>query len=188
VATARDITQYFTRGYYPTLTSVLADLEATGQIERVTLQCEGATGPWFVHCENLPRLDALQAGQWEPRTTLLSPFDNLIIDRRRTALLFDFAYQSEIYLPKIKRRYGYYVLPILHGDRLIGRIDPALDRAHSHLQIHAVHFEATVTVTPEITQAVAGAIEELAHFLGATTIQYARPLAVEVAEHLETLR
>jgi uncharacterized protein YcaQ len=115
VATARDITQYFTRGYYPALTHVLADLEEAGQIERVTLQCEGAPAPWFVHGENLPRLAALEAGQWEPRTTLLSPFDKLICDRRRPALLFDFADQSEISLPKAKRRSGYYVLPILHG-------------------------------------------------------------------------
>lgn len=178
VARARDIPQYFTRGHYPELASVLADLEEAGQIERVTLQHEGRAipGPWFIHRENLPLLEALEAGRWEPRTMLLSPFDNMISDRRRTTLLFDFSYQSEIYLPKAKRRYGYYVLPILHGDQLIGRIDPTLDRARSQLHVHAVHFEASVAVTSEIAQAVTGAIEELARFLGAATIQYAEPL------------
>jgi hypothetical protein len=187
IATARDIPQYFTRGHYPELARVLADLEEAGQIERVVLEGKGASGPWFVHRENLPRLAALEAGYWEPRTTLLSPFDNLIIDRRRTALLFDFMYQSEIYLPRVKRRYGYYVLPILHGDSLIGRIDPALDRAHAQLHIHAVHFEASVSVTPEIVRAVTGAIEELGVFLGARTIHYTRPLAPEEGDHVVPL-
>ncbi len=174
VATARDISDYFTRSYYPGLAEVLSDLEASGQIERVRLYDDGADLPdtWYIHCENLPLLDALEAGEWQPRTTLLSPFDNLICNRRRTIQLFDFAYQSEIYVPKAKRRYGYYVLPILHGDQLIGRIDPAMDRAHSQLTIHAMHLEPRVTMTVDIAHAVMGAIEELGYFLGATTIQY----------------
>jgi hypothetical protein len=158
---------------------VLVDLEEAGQIERIALECKGAPGPWFVHRENLPRLAALEAGHWEPRTTLLSSFDNLIVDRRRTALLFDFVYQSEIYLPTAKRRYGYYVLPILHGDRLIGQIDPVLDRAHAQLYIQAVHFEASVSLTPQIIQAVTGAIEDLGVFRGARTIHSTRPLVPE---------
>jgi uncharacterized protein YcaQ len=179
VATARDITDYFTRSYYPGLTEVLSDLEASGLIERVRLCDDGVElpGTWYIHRENLPLLDALEAGQWQPRTTLLSPFDNLVCNRRRTAQLFNFNYQSEIYLPKAKRRYGYYVLPILHGDQLIGRIDPAMDRAHSQLNIHAIHLEPQVTMTEEIEHAVIGAIEELASFLGATTIRYPEQIA-----------
>ncbi len=172
VATAHDINNHFTIGNYPDLAEVLNDLETCGHIERVRLHDNSAElfGTWFIHRENLPLLDALEAGRWQPRTTLLSPFDNLICNRRRTAQLFNFAYQSEIYLPKAKRRYGYYVLPILHGDQLIGRIDPAMDRTHAQLTIHAIHLEPHVTMTAEIAHAVTGAIEELAHFLGATTI------------------
>ena len=112
--------------------------------------------------------------KWEPRTTLLSPFDNLICNRKRTQLLFDFSYQSEIYTPKEKRRFGYYVMPILHGDRLIGRIDPALNRTQPTLVINAIHIEPDVQITSEIDQAVANAIQELAHFLGATAIAYSQ--------------
>jgi len=76
----------------------------------------------------------------------------------------------EIYVPRDQRRYGYYVLLILHGDRLIGRIDPAMDRAHGRLTINAVHAEPDAP--PDAGPAVAGAIAELAGFLGAGEIVY----------------
>ena len=90
--------------------------------------------------------------------------------------LFDFSYQSEIYTPKDKRRFGYYVMPILSGDQLIGRIDPVFDRARKQLIINAVHTEPATAITRETGQAIAGAIEELAAFLGATTISYSHRL------------
>ena len=112
----------------------------------------------------------MEAGAWQPRTTLLSPFDNLICDRARTELLWNFNFRIEIYVPKAKRQYGYYVLPILHGDQLIGRIDPAFDRKTGILKINAIHIEPDVPMTSEVAQAVTGAIEELAAFLGAREI------------------
>jgi len=75
------------------------------------------------------------------RTTLLSPFDRLIHDRARTEALYDFHYRIEIYVPKAERKYGYFVLPVLHRDRLVGRIDPELDRKRGVLRINAVHWE-----------------------------------------------
>jgi uncharacterized protein len=130
VATASEVTEHFTRHRYPGLSEVLTCLEATERIQRVRVQEQGKdlAGTWFVHAEWLPVLERLEQQVWEPRTTLLSPFDNLNCDRKRTAHLFDFTYQSEIYTPKDKRRFGYYVMPILSGDQLIGRIDPTFDR------------------------------------------------------------
>lgn len=75
------------------------------------------------------------------RTTLLSPFDRLIHDRARTEALFGFRYRIEIYVPKAQRKHGYFVLPILHGDRLVGRIDPEVDRKQGVLRVNAVHWE-----------------------------------------------
>lgn len=176
IATAREIAQHFTCDGYPHLSQVLADLEAAQRIVRVSVQEQGKEllGPWFIHAETLPVLSALENSDWQPRTTLLSPFDNLICDRERTMRLFDFTYRSEIYTPKHKRRYGYYVMPILSGDQLIGRIDPLLNRASKQLLINAVHVEPTTRLTSETGQAVANAIEELATFLGATTINYSQ--------------
>jgi uncharacterized protein len=175
VATARDIDRSFTAGRYPGLPSVLAGLQRSGQVEQVRLTADGAErpGPWFVHADDLPLLDRLESGDWRPRTTLLSPFDNLIINRERTERLFGFSFRMEIYVPKAARRYGYYVLPILHGDRLIGRVDPALDRATGRLVVHAIHPEpdAPASAGP----AVATALQELAGFVGATGLDLRQP-------------
>jgi uncharacterized protein YcaQ len=167
VATARDIDRHFTAGRYPGLEAVLAGLERSGRVERVRLAAEGADwpGPWYVHADDLPLLERLQAGDWQPRTTLLSPFDNLIIGRERTGRLFGFQFRMEIYVPKAARRYGYYVLPILHGDRLVGRVDPVMDRTRGRLVVNAIHPEpgAPASAGP----AVATTLHELATFLGA---------------------
>jgi uncharacterized protein len=175
VATARDIDRSFTAGRYPGLASVLAGLQRSGQVEQVRLvgNDHERPGPWYVHTDDLPLLDRLQSGDWQPRTTLLSPFDNLIINRERTERLFGFQFRMEIYVPKAARRYGYYVLPVLHGDRLIGRVDPALDRTTGRLVVNTIHPEpdAPASAGP----AVATALEELATFLGAGGVDLRQP-------------
>jgi uncharacterized protein YcaQ len=100
----------------------------------VPVEVEGLPGRWVAHRD---RLDAVFRG----RTTLLSPFDDLISDRERTERLFDFRFRLEIYVPKAKREFGYFVLPILRGDRLIGRIDPLFDRKAGVLRVNAVYAE-----------------------------------------------
>lgn len=175
VATARDIDRHFTASRYPGLPAVLAGLERSGRVERLRVAAEGAEwpGPWYVHADDLPLLERLEAGDWRPRTTLLSPFDNLIIDRERTQRLFGFHYRMEIYVPKAARRYGYYVLPVLHGDRLVGRVDPVMDRARGRLVVNAVHAEPDAPAAAGA--AVAGALEELAAFLGAGGVELRQP-------------
>jgi uncharacterized protein YcaQ len=181
VARPIHIQRHFLRGRYPGLARALDDLLAEGRIVKARIEGDGRSwpGPWYVHADDLTLLDELSRGHWEPRTTLLSPFDNLICDRDRTELLFDFRFRIEIYVPKSKREYGYYVLPVLHGDRLIGRVDPLYDRARRRLVVNAIHVEPTAPRGPGPRRIITGAIEDLAGFLGAQAIDL--PAGAEAA-------
>ena len=174
VATPAHIAAHYTRDRYPGLDSVLAELEGEGRIVPVAIgEGEQALpGRWYVHADDLPALERLAAGEWRPRTTLLSPFDNLICDRARTETLFGFAFRLEIYVPRARRRYGYFVMPILYGDRLIGRIDPLMDRTRGHLTVNAVYAEPAAPASHDVARAVAAAVEDLGLFLGARDIVY----------------
>jgi hypothetical protein len=172
VATAAHIRFHYIRGRYPNLPTVLKAQEKDSLIEQVRIEENGKNWPgvWYIHTDDVPLLEQIQAGEWNPRTTLLSPFDNLICDRKRTQKLFNFDFKIEIYVPKEKRQYGYYVLPILHGDQVIGRIDPLFERKTGRLNINAVYAEPDAP--KNAGRAVAKAIKELADFLGAKDIVY----------------
>ncbi len=181
VATPPQMQQHYTRGRYPNLSAILAELEHAKQIARVEIHDHKHVlpGEWYVHAADLPLVEKIARGDWEGRTTLLSPFDNLICDRKRTRQLFDFDYTIEIYTPAAKRKYGYYVLPILHHDRLIGRMDSAMDREHSRLKVNAVYAEPDAPKDAATARAVRGAIEELARFLGAQKIECGKKMPRE---------
>lgn len=172
-ARLRDVRRYFTRHTYPGLSAALAGLEADGVIQQVAIRDDGGDwpGPWYLHRDLLPELERLRRGEWRPQTVLLSPFDNLIADRDRAHLLFDFFYRIEIYTSPAKRQYGYYVMPILHGETLIGRVDPKMDRKSNTLVINAIHLEPGVAWDGATQTAGMGAIESLASFLGAESIE-----------------
>ena len=94
---------------------------------------------------------------------MLSPFDRLIHDRKRTVELFEFDYQLEMYKPAAKRRWGYFALPILHRDRLVGKLDAAADRQAGMLRVNAIHQDVPFTGT--MTAEIGREIEDLAHWL-----------------------
>jgi uncharacterized protein YcaQ len=115
------------------------------------------------------RVDPAVLGQdYEGRTSLLSPFDRLVHDRVRAQDLFDFEYTLEMYKPAGKRRWGYFALPVLHGDRLVGKLDAKADRKASVLRVHAIHED--VRFTRAMTKAVQAELEDLAAWLGLGTI------------------
>ena len=176
-ARLRDVNNYFIRKEYKGLKKTLAGLEAGGVIQQVAVRDGDGVdsntqwpGPWYLHNDMLPELERIRRGDWRPQTVLLSPFDNLIADRDRTELLFGMRYRVEIYTPAARRQYGYYNMPILHGDRIIGRVDPKMDRKAGRLVVNAVHLEPGVALDGETRAAVDGAIASLAGFLGAEGI------------------
>ena len=118
---------------------------------------EGTKGEW--------RVDPAALGEgFEGRTALLSPFDRLLHDRVRTQELFDFEYTLEMYKPAAKRRWGYFALPVLHGDRLVGKVDATADRKASVLRVHAIHEDVKFTRT--MSKAVQAELDDLASWLG----------------------
>ena len=117
---------------------------------------EGVSGEWRVDPAQLER-------DFEGRTALLSPFDRLAYDRVRALELFDFEYTLEMYKPAAKRRWGYFALPVLHDDRLVGKVDATADRKRAVLEVHAIHED--VPFTRAITKAVRDELESLASWL-----------------------
>lgn len=118
---------------------------------------DGVAGTW--------RVDPAAVGApFEGRAALLSPFDRLVFDRRRADELFGFEYILEMYKPASQRRWGYFALPILHGDRLVGKLDAAADRKAGVFRVAAIHEDDDFT--EEVTDAVHDEIRELAGWLG----------------------
>jgi uncharacterized protein YcaQ len=118
---------------------------------------DGVDGEW--------RVDPAQLDQpFDGRTALLSPFDAIVRDRKRMEQLFEFDYVLEMYKPAAQRRWGYFALPVLHGDRLVGKLDATADRKAGRLFVDAVHED--VSFTPAMAAAVDAEIATLAERLG----------------------
>jgi uncharacterized protein len=115
------------------------------------------------------RLAALPSAP--PRIRLLSPFDPILRDRKRTLRLFGFDYRFEAFVPAPQRRWGYYILPILEGERLIGRLDPKLRRDEGVLEIRRIWWEPGVRESKGRRAALETAVERLARLTGASTVQ-----------------
>ncbi len=117
---------------------------------------DGVPGVW--------RVDPAQLGQpFTGRTALLSPFDRLVHDRTRASELFGFEYTLEMYKPEAARRWGYFALPVLHHDRLVGKLDATADRRAGALVVHAVHED--VPFTAATADDVRREIDDLAAWL-----------------------
>jgi hypothetical protein len=141
---------------------------------------EGFAEPAYLDPARLPDLERLRAGLRPGRTTLLTPFDNLVWHRARTRALFGYEVVFEAYVLPAKRRYGYYCLAILHQGRLVGRLDPRTDRAARRLEVRTAYLEPGVVLDDALLDGLAGALEDLARFVGAerVAIERAEPAAL----------
>jgi uncharacterized protein len=162
IATQQQVTNHFIRRRYQGIASAWMQLESEGMIIPVEL---GLKGDWFVHAEDIASLEHIEAGEFDPRTTLLSPFDNLICDRNRTLALWGFDFTLEIYVPKNKR-WGYFVMPLLHGDRIVARFDLAVERNAGVLDVIGERWEPGWDGAGRPVRPTTRALDELASFLG----------------------
>lgn len=169
LATLKHLRWYYAFNRHVSLEGIEA-LEKSGEVVRV--EVEGVPGTFYTAADVERRLRAVR-NDWEGRTTLLSPFDPLIMDRARLEALFGYFYRIEIYTPVPKRRLGFWAMPVLHGDRIVGSVDPKVDREKGELIVNKVVLEkgAPRSAMP----AIRGAVDELAEWAGATRVRWPRP-------------
>ncbi|HEX7342252.1 MAG TPA: crosslink repair DNA glycosylase YcaQ family protein [Rhodanobacteraceae bacterium] len=149
--------------------------------EVLPVRVRGWTQPAFVHRAHAQLLQRAAQGRLRAtHTTLLSPFDPVVWDRRRARELFGFDYTLECYLPAAKRRYGYFVLPILHRGHLVGRLDAKAHRKAGEFEVKVIHLEPGVNITDTLVSALARAIAACAHWHGTprVRVQTSQPRAL----------
>ena len=169
-------------GYAADRASMRAELMDAGRLVRV--EVEGLKGERFIVAEDVGYLDQAEGeirdgtapGGGEPAVTFLAPLDPLCWDRDLLRRLFDFDYVWEVYVPAPKRRWGYYVLPLLYGDRVVGRIEPRIDRRASALHVVGAWFEPRFDplAVPGFVSALADALLTHRDFADLQTVIFPR--------------
>ena len=119
---------------------------------------DGVRGSWRVDPAQLERVDSRSSV-----AALLSPLDHLVFDRKRLAELFDYEYLLEMYKPASRRRWGYWAMPILHGDELVGKLDATADRKAGVLRVNAIHPDTEIT--PSMESDIDAELHDLADWL-----------------------
>jgi len=155
---------------------ILAGLVADGTL--VPAEVEGVRDTRYVLAEELPILEATatREGGWTPSVVFLAPLDPLMWDRRLVEALFGFSYTWEVYTPEAKRVHGYYVLPVLFGERIVGRIEPRLERESSTLHVLGLTFEKGFAPLAEagFVKAFAAAMNAYRRLTGASRVVWPR--------------
>lgn len=174
---------------YRTLTSAreaVKQLAQEGIIRTIQARLlDGQEHELLVHRENLPILEqAAQGGITAKRTTFLSPFDSLFWAPRRDVQLWGFRQSLEAYLPAHKRQWGYFCLPILYKDRLVGRFDPKLERKQGLLRLKALYLEPGVEPEEELIAMAATAMRNFLGFHQATDLVVERSQPEEFGHNL----
>jgi uncharacterized protein YcaQ len=183
VATERWLADYFRLGR-AAVRSVLPALRKQGKLRRVAL--EGQQEDAWLHVDHLPVLAKIRKGTLRAtRTVLLSPFDPVVWDRARAEALFDFEYRIECYTPAPKRKYGYFSLPILSKDRLVGRLDAKAHRKEKIFEVKSLHLEQGIGGSEELARGIAGALKDCAAWHGTPKVKISKGKPAEFARELQ---
>jgi uncharacterized protein YcaQ len=170
IARDREILEFVKVTDKPVVRQALADLVEIGDVVPVEVR-----GTKDRTCYALSEQLEPAAGEpAEARVLILSPFDGLVIQRARTEWLFDFEYTLECYLPQAKRKYGYFVLPILFENRLVGRLDPKADRKEKTLIVRKLWLEPWFEATDDFLAQLATALVRFADFNGCESVDVER--------------
>lgn len=149
---------------------IIRNLLASGEL----LQVEIAELPgeeFFLRREDNGIVEQALSAEFDPGAALIAPLDNLLWDRKSLQRLFGFSYMWEVYKPEKQRVYGYYVLPVLYGDRFVARLDPAFDRSTGTLTLNDWWWEPDVQVTGELKAAVNACLADFIHYLNAKELR-----------------
>jgi uncharacterized protein YcaQ len=160
--------------------AIVADLVKSGVLAEVRGETHDGVKSLFVHRDHLEALEKAAAGEIRPqRTTFLNPFDNLFWAQKRDELFWGFDKLFEAYVPAPKRIYGYYLMNILHRDRLVGRFDPKLERKTGLLRLKSIHLEPGVEPDDELLSDLAVAMRDFMKF------HHAKDLVIEKSQPAE---
>jgi uncharacterized protein YcaQ len=191
VAQARWIPNYFPLGFRgrtrrSDLEALLAEFVREGEV--VPVEVEGWASTGYLHRQNLALACEVTEGRHPPAvTTLLSPFDPIVCDRKRAQEMFGFDYRIETYTPAARRRHGYFSLPILHQGALVGRLDPKAHRRDGVFELKSVHLEPGVPVSGELVADLARAVRECAAWHQTPEVVVRRSDPPELASRLTSL-
>jgi len=157
--------------------AVKQQLQARVDAQQLCLQSLGNNCSIYID----PELLEARAPRSVAQLRILSPFDNLVIQRQRCREVFNYDYQIECYVPEALRQFGYFCLPLLYRDRLVGRIDCKAHRAQARLEVKSIHIEQSVDdAFPDL---MCAALQRFANFNGCSQIEYAKTLREHLGEH-----
>ncbi len=150
-------------------------LEKWQQTQRAIPVSVETLGEMWLHADLLPLLAQAQDGKLQAtHSAVLSPFDPVVWDRKRAEQLFDFRYRLECYTPAAKRQYGYFVLPLLHKGKLVGRMDAKMQRKTGVLAVMSLYLEEGIKITPGLEKGLSSAISDFAAWQGACRVTLSR--------------
>ena len=161
MAQEKEIREHIRAASKKVISKSLADLVDLGEVMALRIK-EDTDADYYALSEAITKSTKFREKQ--PRVFILSPFDNLIIQRERVKNLFGFDYALECYLPAAKRKFGYFTLPILCGENFVGRLDPKADRKKKTFVVRKLAFEPGLKALDEFLPIFANRLTELARF------------------------
>jgi len=156
---------YLRTGIKEPVTKTLKKLLKEGRL--IEVRIKGIETAFISAPEKISTLEIIKP---EQKLHLLSPFDNMVIQRKRLQRIFDFDYMIECYLPEAKRKYGYFTLPVLYNDQFVGRFDPKADRANKTFYIKTIHLQKKFKPSTAFNNLFASRLKEFATFNGCIKI------------------